>query len=105
MVLWNLHTYLPMVEWPAHDHGNGSHHQILAAYFLTPNRLLTHGRNDGLAVWDTWGYASAAIDAPLTVPDRCAAATAPPPRLLGRMEIVNGGFCAASVVPGTAVSF
>ncbi|ORZ36978.1 hypothetical protein BCR44DRAFT_1049818 [Catenaria anguillulae PL171] len=91
VILWNLHTFFPIAKWSPHPR------QVLCCRFLTSDRLLTMGRNDGICIWDTSAAALDSIPVP-AIPDPVVRLELAP-KQVARMELLNVGFCPCHVVP------
>lgn len=69
IVIWNLATRRPLHTWPAHAN------TILTVRFLSDSRLLTHGRDNKLRIWNTCDAPKVEYEQDVNAMSFCSVAT------------------------------
>ncbi|KAI9189356.1 Astra associated protein 1 Asa1 [Blastocladiella emersonii ATCC 22665] len=85
-ILWNMHTFLAVAKWQAHDG------QALCCPFLTDSVFLT----ESIVVWNANRAAEAAASPPAAPDPTMDPALAP--KQIARMEVLSISFCPCEVL-------
>jgi ASTRA-associated protein 1 len=95
LVIWNLASKRPVGVWKAHEDG------ITALKHWSPDRLLTHGRDHKLRVWQL-NFNAEPSDLSLRLPVEGAKDDQPKPWLLHSLDMSALNFCTFSICAETS---